>query len=328
MITKTMSKKEVLIKLAEQSLEGDKFSLAKIISIFENTKPEYYEYKNIIIDYLKNKNLHKGYFLGITGTPGAGKSTLTGKLALELINKQNDIRVAILAVDPSSEVSGGSLLGDRTRVKLPINEKRIYFRSQASDKELGGLSKHTFNVCRVLYYLFDYIFLETVGIGQSEIEIQHIADHVFLVLQPLTGDQIQFMKAGIMEIPDAFIINKWDQEKEAQKTYYALKSTLSFIRPNSKEIPIFRVSAYSGFGINDLIEYIISLKQNSNDLSTSLTKKEIFYFEKWVKNQYGLKGLEILNEKGGASTFLREHGSFDLAIQEFSKLRYTFDSYE
>ena len=324
MITLKMTPKEELVQLVERSLQGDKFSLAKIISIFENTKTEFYEYKKIIIDYLKEKTSPKGYFVGITGTPGAGKSTLTGRLALELIRQHENISVAILAVDPSSQVSGGSLLGDRTRVKLPIDEKRIYFRSQASDKELGGLSKHTFNVCRVLYYLFDFIFLETVGIGQSEIEIQHIADHVFLVLQPLTGDQIQFMKAGVMEIPDAFIINKWDQQKEAQKTFYALKSTLSFIRPDSKETPIFPVSAYSGYGIKELVDYISGLKQEFSNLKNSLSKKEVYYFEKWVKNQYGVMGLEILNQEGGASYYIEKKGSFDLAIKEFSKLKYVF----
>jgi LAO/AO transport system kinase len=324
MITLKMTPKEELIQLVDKSLQGDKFSLAKLISIFENTKPEFYEYKKIIIDYLKEKTSPKGYFVGITGTPGAGKSTLTGRLALELIRQREDISVAILAVDPSSQVSGGSLLGDRTRVKLPIDEKRIYFRSQASDKELGGLSKHTFNVCRVLYYLFDFIFIETVGIGQSEIEVQHIADHVFLVLQPLTGDQIQFMKAGVMEIPDAFIINKWDQHKEAQKTYYALKSTLSFIRPDSKETPIFPVSAYSGYGIKELMDYISGIKEGFSNLKNSLSKKEVYYFEKWVKNQYGEMGLELLKQEGGASHFIEKKGSFDLAIKEFSKLKYVF----
>ncbi len=312
--------KQNLELLVKNSLDGDKFSIAKIISIFENTKNEYLEHKNSIINTLSTVSHHKGYFIGITGTPGAGKSTLTGKLALELLKLNQEIRVAILAIDPSSEISGGALLGDRTRVKLPINEKRIYFRSQASDKELGGLSKHTFSVCRVLYYLFDFIFIETVGIGQSEIEIQHIADYVFLVLQPLTGDQIQFMKAGIMEIPDGFVINKWDQEKEALKTYYALKSTLSFIKLNAKEIPIFRVSAHKNIGIKELTEYIYSLK-NTQDMH-SLRKKEYFYLEKWIKNQYGNLGLEILNSKGGSKKFLEESGSFDNALKQFSRIKF------
>lgn len=328
MMHTVMDKSAILKHLADKSLQGDKFSLAKIISIFENTREEYFDYKNFIIDYLKKTSSRKGYFIGITGTPGAGKSTLTGKLALEIIKNKSDLRIAILAIDPSSEISGGSLLGDRTRVKLPIEEERIYFRSQASDRELGGLSKYTFDVCRVMFYLFDYIFLETVGIGQSEVEIKHIADHIFLVLQPLTGDQIQFMKAGIMEVPNAFIINKWDQQKEAQKTYYGLKSILSLIRFDSNETPIFPVSSHTGFGIEELMNYIISLNKEIKNFDALLRQKEIYYFEKWVKTNYGLKGLEILKQNGGAISFLEKYHSYDLSIKKFSKLKLYFDDYE
>lgn len=325
MIQNIMDKSDVLRHLVEKSLTGDKFSLAKVISIFENTREEYFDYKNYIIEYLKEISPRKGYFLGITGTPGAGKSTLIGKVVLEMLKNHKDLRIAILAVDPSSEISGGSLLGDRTRVKLPTDENRIYFRSQASDRELGGLSKYTFDVCRVMYYIFDYIFIETVGIGQSEVEIKHIADHIFLVLQPLTGDQIQFMKAGIMEVPDAFIINKWDQKKEAQKTFFGLKSVLSLIRFNLKEIPIFPISSHSGFGIEELTNYIFSLNKKIENFDLLLKQKEVYYFEKWVKTNYGLKGLEILEQNGGALSFLEKHHSYDLSIKKFSKLKLYFD---
>ncbi|MCS7205203.1 MAG: P-loop NTPase fold protein [Leptospiraceae bacterium] len=312
--------KDQILDLVDRTLSGHKFSIAKLISLFENTKPELIEIKNQIIDYLKQKSSHRGFFVGITGTPGVGKSTLTGKLALKVLEVSSESKVAILAIDPSSEISGGALLGDRTRVRLPIYEERIYFRSQANDRELGGLSKHTFSVSRVLFYLFDWIFIETVGIGQSEIEIQHIADTILLVLQPLTGDQIQFMKAGIMEIPNAFVINKWDQEKEAKKTYYTLKSTLSFVRPEMEKLPIFRVSAQKGLGLEEVLEYLI--EEKSKKTNFRLEEKEAYYFEKWVRTQYGLKGLEILKNFGGASLFIKETGSFDLALQKFSKIEY------
>lgn len=315
----TEEKKDIQ-ELTFQSLKGEKFAIAKLISLFENTKKESQQYKKEVIEILKKNSLKKGFFVGITGTPGVGKSTLTGKLSVELLNKHQEIRIAILAIDPSSEISGGSLLGDRTRVKLPVYENRIYFRSQPSDQELGGLGKHTFSVCRLLYYLFDIIFIETVGIGQSEIEIHNIADYLFLVLQPLTGDQIQFMKSGIMEVPDAFIINKWDEKKESQKTYYALRSTLSLLYTEVEKIPIFPVSALSGYGIQEIVDFIIDLKKTKN--TTTLKQKEIYYFQKWVKNEYGNKGLEILNLKGGAEKFLEFYNSFDLAMEEFSKIKY------
>ncbi len=307
----------------QKALEGNKFYLAKLVSLFENTRKELLSDRNKVIEILEQLSNRRGVFLGFTGTPGTGKSTLTGRIANELIKRTNDIRVGILAIDPSSEISGGSLLGDRTRVKLPVGENRIFFRSQASDKELGGLSRHSFSVCRLFYYFFDYIFIETVGIGQSEIEIQYIADKVFLVLQPLTGDQIQFMKAGVMEIPDAFVINKWDQEKEARKTYYALRSTLSLIYPVSKEIPIFRVSAHTGYGIDEFIQHLLKIREEI-DTFQSMQKKEIYFFEKWVKNEYGRIGLEILKNSGGSKEYIQRYNSIDIAFMEFSKLKYNF----
>ena len=117
----------------------------------------------------------------------------------------------MLAVDPSSQVSGGALLGDRTRMRFPPDERRLFFRSQASESDLGGLGPSTFQVCRLLTRLFDCVMIETVGIGQSEADIRHLADRVYLVLQPLGGDEVQFLKAGIIEVPHAFILNKCDE---------------------------------------------------------------------------------------------------------------------
>src|SRR5690606_6958306 len=117
--------------------------------------------------------------IGITGTPGAGKSTLVGEMATRLVGADDHTAVAVLAVDPSSQISGGALLGDRTRVRFPAGEPRLFFRSQASDRELGGVSRTTFPVCRLLHRLFDVVFVETVGIGQSETEIQHVSDWTY-----------------------------------------------------------------------------------------------------------------------------------------------------
>ncbi len=313
--------KEDIRELVFKAKEGDKFSIAKLISIFENTKPEYFEFKKEAIQLLSQNSNSKGFFIGMTGTPGVGKSSLIGRISLELLKKIKK-RIAILAIDPSSEISGGSLLGDRTRFRLPYYESRIYFRSQPSNNELGGLGKHTFDVCRVLYYLFDVIFIETIGIGQSEIEIKKIADYLFLILQPLTGDQIQFMKAGIMEVPDAFIINKWDEKKESFKIYYALQNSLNFITPDSKEISIFPVSAHTGYGIENLVDFIIKISEQS---PKSLQEKEKYFFLKWVQKEYGNKGIEFLNQIGGIEQWFTFYPFFDLAIEKFSTIKYIYE---
>ena len=125
--------------------------------------------------------------IGVTGTPGSGKSTLIGRLALELLGAGPAVRVAVLAIDPSSVESGGALLGDRLRTHFPVGEPRIFFRSQATQGDLGGVGRRTFAVTRLLRHLFDFVFVETVGIGQSEIEITPLADATVLVLQPLAG---------------------------------------------------------------------------------------------------------------------------------------------
>ena len=149
-----------------------------------------------------------GRVVGITGAPGAGKSTLVGALAPALIAGGDAL--AVVAVDPSSPTSGGAFLGDRTRVRFPPDEPRLYFRSQASRGQLGGLAPSTFHVCRLLARLYDTVLVETVGVGQSEIDVAHVADATWLVIAPHGGDEVQFMKAGLMEVPDGFVLSKDD----------------------------------------------------------------------------------------------------------------------
>jgi LAO/AO transport system kinase len=305
-----------LNEIISKALDFDKFSIAKLISIFEDHRSSQNDLRSQIIHQLeKSDSGRQGVVLGITGTPGAGKSTLIGELALQMAQKNSKVSVAVLAIDPSSEVSGGSLLGDRTRVRFPLDEKRLFFRSQASAKNLGGISPTTFQVCRLLYYLFDYVIIETVGIGQNEIDIKNIADHIMLILQPLGGDQIQFMKAGIMEIPDVFVINKCDELNLAKKSYHQLKSSLDFARPDENEIPIYQTSALKNIGIDELIQYIFDLK---HQIGTTILDKEPIFLEKWIKEKFGQFGVEKLKEHfKNAKEILKLTGSFDEACNRY-----------
>src|SRR4051794_15697645 len=153
--------------------------------------------------------------VAVTGAPGVGKSTLLGALASALV-QPGDRRLAIVAVDPSSAISGGALLGDRTRIRVPSG--RVFVRSQASQAMPGGLAPRTYPVVRTLRRLFDLVLLETVGVGQSEADVRHVADATYVLLQPLAGDALQHLKAGVMEIGDALVVTKCDAGEPARRT--------------------------------------------------------------------------------------------------------------
>lgn len=288
-----------LVQLLEKAAARKKLALGKLISIFENQRSEAAQKR---IDILKYIAAHpeqyptRGFIVGITGTPGAGKSTLLGELALSITNLLPDTSIAVIAVDPSSQISGGAFLGDRTRVHFPAGDDRFFFRSQASNCEFGGVSFNTFNVVRLLRHFFDFIFIETVGIGQTEIEIQHIAHHTCLVMQPLAGDQVQFMKAGIMEMPDTFIINKCDEEALAQQSYHLLKASLKqahLVDGDNRDI--FLVSALKKIGIENFAGNII--KWSAAEESKDFSLQEQFYLHKWVAEEFGRRGVEVLKKQ-------------------------------
>lgn len=287
-----------IVQLLEQARDLKKWPLAKLISIFESKLPQHFENRHLITGYLRanqprfNKSAK---IIGFTGTPGAGKSSLIAELCRDLLDKESTYSVAVLAVDPSSQVSGGSILGDRTRMHYGKKDQRLFFRSQASNLELGGITESTFQAVRLLRHFFDLIIVETVGIGQNEIDIQYMSDHIFLVMQPLAGDQIQFMKCGIMEIPDSFVINKCDEDKLARTSYHMLRGALKQahlvdvhaqddVNQAAKD-HIFLTSATKRKGIDTLAAHIKRLPPK-----TSAVDCEAFYLQKSIRKMYGLFG--------------------------------------
>lgn len=277
-----------------------KLAIAKLVSLFENRLSESAQERHDIVSFLSaSAHSCNGCIIGFTGTPGAGKSTLIAELSKAMLQRSAEISIAVLAVDPSSHISGGSILGDRTRMRVTEHAERLFFRSQASNLELGGITQATYHATRILRYFFDFILIETVGIGQNEIDIQHMGHHTFLVMQPLAGDQIQFMKCGIMEIPDSFIINKCDEEKLARTSYYMLRTALKQARlvelnatdnvSEAHKDHIFMVSALKQKGLDPLIDHILSIR---NTLPTR--NDDRFYLEKIIAKEYGEFGLAIL----------------------------------
>jgi LAO/AO transport system kinase len=225
-------------------------------------------------ELLKNLVFNKeAPIIGITGPPGAGKSTLVNALITSLLTMGH--KIAVLAIDPTSPFNFGSLLGDRIRMAPHFNHPDVFIRSLATRGSLGGLSAKTIEMADVLRAAgFDYILIETVGVGQSEVEIAGLADITLLVLVPESGDEIQNIKSGLMEIADAFIINKADRP-DAGLFANNLKKIIS--QKKEGQIPVIKTIASNGSGINEVIEFILSASHQKN------SRKELLLTEKAYK---------------------------------------------
>ena len=175
-----------------------------------------------------------GHVIGVTGPPGVGKSSLLSRLVAEWRRRERS--VAVLAVDPSSRRSGGSLLGDRVRIEADPHDKSVFVRSTAAGDRLGGLAPATRSAAAALAAAFDVVVIETVGVGQSETEVADVADTVAVVLQPASGDVLQFLKAGIMEVPDVLVLTKADLEGPARRALADLNAALLALGATGTEL--------------------------------------------------------------------------------------------
>lgn len=237
--------------IIEQLLKGDRKTVARAISQVENDT-------SLSKSLLKNVYLRTGraYRVGITGPPGAGKSTLTNKLARYY--RLQEKKVGIIAVDPTSPFTGGALLGDRVRMSEVELDEGVFIRSMASRGSLGGLSKKAKEAADVLDAAgYDVVMMETVGVGQSELDIASAADTTVVVLVPESGDGIQAMKAGLMEIADFFVLNKADRPG-AEQAVMSLKMILGFRSHTSESwMPdVLKTQANEGKGIEEVAGYI------------------------------------------------------------------------
>lgn len=247
--------------------------LAKNISMIENQSPGYEK-------LLTGLEASSSKIIGITGAPGSGKSTLTDALINEMI--ADGKRVAVLCVDPSSPFNRGAILGDRIRMSEWYNHPEVYIRSLASRGSLGGLHPHIMEITEyVKNQDFDFVIIETVGVGQSEVDIAALADLTVVVLVPESGDTIQNMKSGLMEIADLFVVNKADRPG-ADEFYNNLKKlTGPGYNQHGKKLPVFKVVATERTGISELYQYLATtvIKELTEEKKQLLAQKGYYILQ-------------------------------------------------
>jgi len=236
-------------ELSERLLKGDKRALARAISLVENDDPAGWELVREVYP-----STGKSAVVGFTGAPGVGKSTLIGKLVEHARGRERE--VAVLSIDPSSPFTKGALLGDRIRLADHFLDPGVFIRSMASRGSLGGLSEATLQAALLMDASGkDDVMLETVGVGQAEVDIIGHADTVVLVLMPGSGDSVQALKAGVMEIPDVIVVNKSDHPLTATMVR-EIRATLSLGPQEGWRVPIVQTEAPKGQGIDELVEKI------------------------------------------------------------------------
>ena len=279
-----MKLEEIVTKLKT----GDPVSLAKAITIVENRKKEYR--KLLAVVYPIEKRSLK---IGVTGSPGSGKSSLIEKMVSHL--RERYASVAVLAVDPSSPITGGAILGDRIRMTGLSNDADVFIRSIASRGHLGGLSDSALEIIQLFEAAGkEVILIETVGIGQSEVEIAYAADVVLTVLTPAGGDEIQIFKAGIIEVTDIFVINKADLDGAATK----ITEIRSYFSASEKPPIVIPVSARTGEGISTLVDAVF-------DFARSHKKRAVDRGKIFQRNLVLKIILQKINDQIGADEELR-----------------------
>jgi GTPase len=298
-----------IMRLVEQMLKGENVSLSRVISLVENESSQVPKIMKLIAPHLG-----KAHCLGITGPPGVGKSTLIDKLTV-LMRKQG-LKVGIIAVDPSSPFTGGAVLGDRIRMQQHYLDDGVFIRSMATRGSMGGLPQTASSVIKLLDAAGkDTILVETVGVGQSEVDIMENTDTVLVILCPESGDAIQTMKAGLFEIADIFVVNKADNPG-ANNFVRDIQAMLQLRESSWWNIPVVATEAVNDVGTEELYKQI-RLHYQALSKEGRLTQRRQFQrkqdFIKTLERKLTHKLLKLIEQDGQLSSYIErvEKGELD-----------------
>jgi LAO/AO transport system kinase len=298
-------------QLQTQIQQGSYKALARCISLIENEAEGYEEFlQQLIVS-------PNSFIIGITGPPGAGKSSLADALIDELA-KQNK-KIGVLCVDPSSPFNLGALLGDRVRMSEWYNHPDVFIRSLATRGSLGGLHPHIIDITTLMQsFSFDYIIVETVGVGQSEVEIAGLADTTVVTVIPEAGDDIQTMKAGLMEIADIFVVNKSDRP-DADRLVKNLELMLAPANHNNKQwkVPVVKTVALNRKGIKELITCIKEHQQQH-----LLSDKKFWLLAERAYQLIQKKRMKDVDKAELKSLIEKAHGDNDFNLYSFASSRF------
>jgi LAO/AO transport system kinase len=268
---------------------GGKRGLSRALALIE-THAESAELARLLDAAVARTRAHAA---GLTGPPGVGKSTLTNALLRDW--RARGETVGVIAVDPSSRRTGGALLGDRARMATDPDDQGVFVRSMAARDRLGGLSDQTIAASALMRALFDRVLIESVGIGQSEADISFAVDSVILCVQPGSGDSLQFMKAGVMELPDIVVVTKADMGDAARRAKSEVEGALTlFERDDDWRVPVILASASTGVGVGELHQALAD-HRGWAESSGSLWRRRLAQQKAWIdesiRARFGSEGL-------------------------------------
>ena len=290
-------------ELGRRLRERDRSAAPAALNLIEDRSPPARERTAALLAELSPTALGgeaPAHLIGVTGPPGAGKSSLLSALVRGW--REDGRAVAVLAVDPSSKRSGGSLLADRVRIEHDPKDGGVLIRSTAAGRRLGGLAAPTREAAQALAAAFDLVVVETVGVGQSETDVDELCDTVAVVVQPGSGDTLQFLKAGIMEVPDVLVVTKADLENVAERARRDLVQALSAL--GSSDIPVLSVSSLPpATGIDELTEALDAHRAQIDVPATRLRARRLMALGDFVA-EHGEAGLRALGGRREAERFL------------------------